>query len=140
MRKRFWIFCAMYLLILLFLSGLFLSWNSFRVLFLSAVLSAWGIAVFLQFLIHRKRPFETSEKIALVYPSIYTPSFPSAHAAISFAMAGMILFHYGALGLLFFLVAFLIAWSRVVVGVHYKSDVVAGALLGFLISILFSFL
>ena len=34
--------------------------------------------------------------------------------------------------------SFLIAWSRVVVGVHYKSDVVVGALLGFFISMLFS--
>ena len=92
----------------------------------------------MQFLIHRKRPFEAPEKTALVYPSLYTPSFPSAHAAISFSIAGMMMGSHGLLSLLFFLLAFLIAWSRVVVGVHYKSDVVVGALLGFFISMLFS--
>lgn len=57
-------------------------------------------------------------------------SFPSGHAAGTFAFAAFV----GALAPryspLLLLVAAAIAWSRCVLGVHYPSDVLAGAVLG----------
>lgn len=61
------------------------------------------------------------------------PSFPSGHAAGAFTFAAFIALRaprYRAPALLF---AALVAASRCVLGVHYPSDVLAGALLGSLV-------
>ncbi len=60
-------------------------------------------------------------------------SFPSNHAMNSFALATVLLLHYRSLAWLLLPWAFMIGFSRVYAGVHYPSDVVGGALLGFLI-------
>ncbi|MFH1501946.1 MAG: phosphatase PAP2 family protein [Candidatus Eisenbacteria bacterium] len=60
-------------------------------------------------------------------------SFPSAHAANSFAMATILSWRLPGAAVPAFFVAALVAYSRVYVGVHYPFDVVAGAVLGFAI-------
>ncbi|MBN1969409.1 MAG: phosphatase PAP2 family protein [Candidatus Delongbacteria bacterium] len=67
-------------------------------------------------------------------------SFPSSHAANTMAMAVFISFFYKKL--LFILVPFsiLIGYSRVYVGVHYPSDVVAGFVFGIFISFFVKYL
>jgi undecaprenyl-diphosphatase len=57
-------------------------------------------------------------------------SFPSAHAANSFAMAAVVSWRFRRLAPVFYLVAALVAYSRVYVGLHYPLDVIAGAFLG----------
>jgi undecaprenyl-diphosphatase len=58
------------------------------------------------------------------------PSFPSGHAAGSFAFAAFIGATNRRAGLVLAGLATLIALSRVALGVHYPSDVAVGALLG----------
>ena len=58
------------------------------------------------------------------------PSFPSGHAAGSFAFAAFVFAMHRRAGLALAGVATLVALSRVALGVHYPSDVAAGALLG----------
>ena len=68
-------------------------------------------------------------------PLVATPasaSFPSGHAATSFACAAMLASVTPLPAVPLLGVAAAIAWSRVYVGVHYPLDVVAGALLGLL--------
>jgi len=57
-------------------------------------------------------------------------SFPSGHTITAFAMASSLGVYYPALlpGLLF--CAASIALSRILLGMHFLSDVIAGALLG----------
>lgn len=58
------------------------------------------------------------------------PSFPSDHASAAFGIAiGILLVHRRA-GYLFLTAAFLIAASRVATGMHYPTDVLAGAAIG----------
>ena len=57
-------------------------------------------------------------------------SMPSGHTAAAFLMAGLIGYFYVEYSVLVYLWASAIGMSRVVLGVHYPSDILAGALLG----------
>lgn len=60
----------------------------------------------------------------------HSHSFPSGHAATSFACATALAVCVPRLRVPAFLLAAAIAYSRLYVGVHYPLDVVAGAVLG----------
>ena len=83
-------------------------------------------------LVARTRPFSASLVTARVIqvPAPATTSFPSGHAATSVAGAMALARVWPAARWAMAGLAALIALSRVYVGVHYPTDVVAGALLG----------
>jgi undecaprenyl-diphosphatase len=58
------------------------------------------------------------------------PAFPSGHASTSFACAAVLAWLTPLPKVPLFVLASLIAFSRVYVGVHYPLDVVGGAVLG----------
>ena len=80
-------------------------------------------------IIDRPRPFETLTDADPLLGGTLGSSFPSGHAATSFAGA-VVLAYVFRRGLLFVLLALAIAYSRVYLGVHYPSDVLVGAALG----------
>jgi membrane-associated phospholipid phosphatase len=79
----------------------------------------------------RPRPYEAHPRsiVPLIAPS-HDPSFPSDHATAAFSIAFGVLFVARRAGLFFLAWAALIAASRVVVGVHYPTDVLAGLVIG----------
>ena len=93
-------------------------------------LLAFTVAMIMERFTERLRPFAASpDVVALIHqPSTY--SLPSAHAAIAFAIATALARAHPLLGIAAFLIAILVAFGRVAAGVHYPSDVLAGALLG----------
>jgi undecaprenyl-diphosphatase len=62
------------------------------------------------------------------------PSFPSGHAATSFACAALLAWLTPLRKVPLFVLAALIAFSRVYTGVHYPLDAVGGAVLGLVVA------
>ena len=80
----------------------------------------------LKALVRRARP--VLEDLPALSPVLYGRSYPSAHASTSFAAAGAL---SGALPRVpLYAAAALMAFTRPYIGVHYPSDVVAGAVFG----------
>lgn len=83
-------------------------------------------------IVHRRRPDRVAQEVPLArqvrMPS--STSFPSGHAAAAFAFATGAGHVLPSAGVPLRALAALVAYSRVHTGVHYPSDVLAGALLG----------
>ena len=62
---------------------------------------------------------------------------PSNHAANMFSLAIVLSHFYKKYKPLLFLLAIIISFSRVYVGVHFPGDVIVGGFIGFFISSLF---
>jgi len=78
----------------------------------------------------RKRPCEIEPHCwaAILPPDKY--SFPSGHSITAFAVAVSISLFYPFLLPILLTLAFLIAASRIILGMHFLSDVLAGSALG----------
>ena len=86
-------------------------------------------------LVGRLRPCNalSPEQCRLLVGGSKAMSFPSAHASNSFAMATVATWRFRKFAPVFYVVAALVAYSRVYVGLHYPFDVMAGAILGILL-------
>lgn len=84
----------------------------------------------LKLLFERPRPCQIAEGFSLIYcpPD---PSFPSGHAASAFAAAAALAAFHPKLGAAALAFAGIEAFSRLYLGVHFPTDVLAGAAVGF---------
>jgi undecaprenyl-diphosphatase len=78
----------------------------------------------------RERPFIKHASIDLAAAPLDRYSFPSGHTLHAVSFAWQLSAHFPELGWLVLPFAALVAASRVVLGLHYPSDVVAGAAIG----------
>lgn len=98
-----------------------------------AITSAIG-EVILKNVIQRSRPSDLAAVAELLIPKPISYSFPSGHAASSFAAAGILAPAFKKYAYLFNIMALLIAFSRLYLFVHYPTDIMGGMLLGFFVS------
>ena len=84
----------------------------------------------------RLRPCQIQVGVAFLGACPLDYSFPSGHATISFAAATFLFWLNRKLGIFAYLLAGLVAYSRVYLGVHYLGDITVGALLGCLLATL----
>jgi undecaprenyl-diphosphatase len=88
----------------------------------------------LKFLVKRERPLfflEMASKLSRSPGEILDPSFPSAHATFSFMIATLLANRFPRYRVIFFIGAAFIGWTRIYLGLHYPTDVIAGGLLGY---------
>lgn len=100
---------------------------------LLVTLGACGVinSLVIKNLVDRTRPFDIHTWLDVLVNKPTDFSFPSGHTASSFAAAYIINKNYGKkYGIPAYTLATAIGMSRVAVGVHYPSDVIAGAAVG----------
>ncbi len=95
--------------------------------------------LFLKHLVARSRPcwFRAPKEMLITMPNGY--SFPSGHALSSAIAATILTATDGKFALVAILLAVLIAFSRLYLGVHFPSDVLCSAVLGVGIGLLVYF-
>jgi undecaprenyl-diphosphatase len=96
------------------------------VLVLLADAAADGLATLLKFVVGTRRPSGGGPLIAIPH----SDSFPSGHAAMSFACATVLAALVPRAAPAFYVLALAIGYSRIYVGVHWPLDVVGGAVVG----------
>ena len=96
-----------------------------------AVAFTWAVSDFiLKPAFNRPRPYQVDTTITVLEAKPDTQAFPSGHAAMAVAgaIAGARLIPYSAW--FWWPFAAIVAVSRIYIGVHWPSDVIAGALVG----------
>lgn len=94
------------------------------------IVTAYGLNSMVKLLVRRPRP--ALDGLPALSPVVSTLSFPSAHATTSFA--AVVAYRRLVPGAALLTLATGLALSRPYLGVHYPSDVLAGALLGTLLA------
>lgn len=122
--------CTFYLLFLICLSFLFFKNKKEAFYVFCNALLCYGLNFFLKIIIKRPRPFFTHLVVEKGY------SFPSGHAMMSLAVYGFFIYliihshmkkmYKIFLSISFFCLILFIGLSRIYLGVHYASDVLAG--------------
>lgn len=101
-----------------------------------SVAAAWVSVHLLKQVIGGLRPFEFYQYLEPLFIYGGGDSFPSGHATLFAALALMIIFLHKRVGVLFAVFAILISLGRVIAGVHYPIDILAGWMIGGIVSYL----
>ncbi|MDI6704814.1 MAG: phosphatase PAP2 family protein [Bacillota bacterium] len=82
--------------------------------------------------VNRPRPYKTLENAIALKPPSCQYSFPSGHTCAAFTMAFVLANNMPEFGLAFYLLASMVGISRMYLGFHYPTDVLAGFLIAHL--------
>jgi len=125
-----------YILIIAYLAFVFFSQyqrrEKLQILFItgiSVIVARFGVAELIRLFYQRPRPFSVLDNVQQLLTSNEW-SFPSGHATFFFALATAVYLYNKKWGIGFFIATILITVSRVIAGIHYPSDIIAGAVIG----------
>jgi undecaprenyl-diphosphatase len=93
-------------------------------------LVAWFAASILKNLIHAPRPYVMMQNVKALFMPDDNLSMPSGHATFFMALATAIYFYHKKIGYVFALGALLIGLARVIAGIHFPADILAGFIIG----------
>lgn len=100
----------------------------------AVLLSFVGVLLFgellLKHVVTRMRPCQIDQAFAMLVERPTSSSFPSTHSAFAFGAATAIFMNYRKAGVVAFIVAALVAFSRLYLFVHFPTDVLCGIVLG----------
>jgi len=100
-------------------------------LLVALLLMLVSVNILIKPLVARIRPFDVYP-ITLLIKAPHDYSFPSGHTAVSFAAAWVLAHYYPKYKVAIYGIASLIAFSRLVLFVHYPTDVLGGMVIGIL--------
>jgi undecaprenyl-diphosphatase len=109
-------------------------WKKWAVVQFVSICAMIVVVMSIKFLVRRRRP---EGEWGGIYRNTDPHSFPSGHAARSFLIA-VVAVGLGPVGLAVVLCVWapLVALARVSMGVHYVSDIVAGAIFGVIVALI----
>ncbi len=137
-------FISSEIIIFLALTALFV-WKEKKRRWIFPLWLTLGISAIVSFIlkitIQRERPFQLG--IVSLLPAlqeashdIWNFSFPSSHAVFAFCAIPILSKQYPKLKKVWVAIAIIIAFSRVYLGLHFFSDVIAGAIIGYVVGML----
>jgi len=95
---------------------------------IAGILARLGIVALIRHFWERTRPY-VDNNVNLLFEHNEL-SFPSGHAAFFFAVSMVVFCYNKKIGIVFFLSSILIVIARVFSGIHWPSDILAGAIIG----------
>ncbi len=104
-------------------------WKEIIYVFFSGF-SAFVVAALLKGFIHMDRSFVQFNTVLPLFSPDQKYSFPSSHATFFSALAVSIFLSHKKAGYIFMFFAFLIGLARIIAGVHFPLDILAGFALG----------
>jgi undecaprenyl-diphosphatase len=107
---------------------------------LAALLLSTLIVKIIKTSVSRIRPFLKIQNLNIMKIGIDQYSFPSGHTAAAFSLGITVALSVPGLSLICILLAVSVGISRMYLGVHYPTDVLAGSIIGTLSSFLFYFI
>lgn len=97
---------------------------------------AWSVSEIIKYYYFSPRPFLALTNVNLLFQHGGVDSFPSGHAITTFAVSSVLYIYHKKLGITYLILSVIVVLARVTSGVHWPSDIMAGALLGIIIAIL----
>lgn len=96
---------------------------------ISAVVARFVFTEIIRYFYYIPRPFVNNEVYQLISHEA-VGSFPTGHGSFFIAIAIAVFFFHKRWSVLFFIGAFLIPMARVIAGIHWPADILAGAVVG----------
>ena len=98
---------------------------------LAAGLTGTLIYKWLKIKTHRPRPYQVHQDVFVTGKPLDRFSFPSGHTLHAVAFGLVALFYFPLLAIILMPFIVMVGISRVILGLHYPSDVLAGAAIGY---------